>query len=194
MPASQSDRFEKLEVTSATELGDWLETNHTRQEAVWLVTFKKHVPDAYVSTQEALDELLCFGWVDGVRRKLDDDRTMQLISPRRTQYWAKSYKERAARLIAEGRMRPAGLASIERSKANGSWDFMNDVDALIQPTDLDEVLSQHPPAAAEFAAFPVSYRRNALRWIKLAKTDQTRRKRLEQLAQLAAEGGRVKNL
>ena len=79
---------------------------------------------------------MAFGWIDGIRRKLDDDRTMQLISPRKVQHWAKSYKDRAARLIEEGRMQAPGLASIEAGKASGLWSFMDDVDALIVPEDL----------------------------------------------------------
>jgi uncharacterized protein YdeI (YjbR/CyaY-like superfamily) len=94
-----------------------------------------------------LDEVLCFGWIDGIARKLDDDRTMQLLSPRRVQHWAKSYKDRAARLIQEGRMHPAGLKAIEEAKREGLWDVMNDVDALVIPDDLATALDARPPAA-----------------------------------------------
>ncbi len=97
-----SERFPHVEVTSASELRAWLLDNHERDEAVWLVTDKKAVPERYVSTQQVLDELVAFGWIDGIRRAVDDERTMQLISPRRTQPWAKSYRDRAERLIAEG--------------------------------------------------------------------------------------------
>ncbi len=183
-----------MEIRSAGELRAWLLANHTGAESVWLVTFKKHIGDAYVSVDEILDELLCFGWVDGVRRKLDDDRTMQLISPRRTQYWAKSYKDRAARLIAADRMHYSGLAAIEESKRNGLWDFMDDVDALLAPGDLEAALSDDARAAARFAAFPPSYRRNVLRWLKLAKTPSTRDTRIKQIVQTSAQNERIRNL
>ena len=188
------DSSERIQIESAAQLRVWLEEHHSQDESVWLVTFKRSVPDAFVSVPEILDELLCFGWIDGVRRKLDEDRTMQLISPRRTQYWAKSYKDRAARLIAEGRMKRPGLQAIEAAKQSGLWDFMDDVDALIAPDDLVEALAKHPSAAKNFASLPPSYRRNALRWLKLAKTRETRIKRLEQIAALAAENQRVRNL
>ena len=114
------DHLERIEVSSSAQLRGWLLDHHDQDDGVWLVTFKKSHGDRYVSRDEVLDELVSFGWTDGARRKLDDDRTMQLISPRRTQYWAKSYKDRAATLIAEDRMHDAGLRSIEQSKAAGS--------------------------------------------------------------------------
>lgn len=131
----KTENFEKVELSSGEELRAWLLENHQQEESIWLVTFKKHVTGKYLSTGEVLDELLCFGWIDGIRRKLDEDRTMQLIGPRRMQHWAKTYKDRAARLIEEDKMMPAGYKSIEVSKQNGMWNFMDDVDALIKPAD-----------------------------------------------------------
>ncbi len=104
----KTDAFEKVHIESAAELRSWLSKNYSSTASVWIVTWKKHTGSRYVSTNEILDELLCFGWIDGIRRKLDDDRTMQLISQRRVQHWAGSYKERAARLVAEGRMEAPG--------------------------------------------------------------------------------------
>jgi uncharacterized protein YdeI (YjbR/CyaY-like superfamily) len=111
-------------------------------------------------------------------RKIDDQRVMQLISRRRVQHWAQSYKDHAARFIAENRMQPAGIAAIERSKRAGLWDAMADVDALIVPDDLANALDAAPPARTHFDGFAPSYRRNVLRWIKLAKTQPTRAKRV----------------
>ena len=136
----KTENFEQVEITSGQELRQWLEAHHQQEEAVWIVTYKKVVLEKYVSTSEVLDELLCYGWIDGIRRKLDEKRTMQLISPRRKQHWAKTYKERAAKLEAEGKMQEAGRQAIERSKREGLWNFMDDVDALIKPKDLIEAL------------------------------------------------------
>lgn len=136
----KTENFEKVEVASQEELRMWLEKNHSQEESVWFVTYKKEVPDKYISTSEVLDELLCFGWIDGIRRKLDDTRTMQLISPRKTQHWTKTHKDRAQKLIDADLMQPAGFASIEAGKKSGLWHFMDDVDALIIPRDLTEVL------------------------------------------------------
>ena len=90
----------RVEVDSVAALRRWFETNHAQTESIWLVTYKKRVPEKYVSVQEVLDEALCFGWMDGRRKKLDEERTMQLLSPRKAQHWARSYKLRAEKLIA----------------------------------------------------------------------------------------------
>lgn len=173
-----TEGFAQVEVRSPIELRDWLVSHHGQAESVWLVTWKKKPGAPYVSVAEVLDELIAFGWIDGIRRKLDDDRTMQLISPRRHQLWAKTYKDRADRLLAEGRMMPAGLAAIAATQRDGLWDAMADVDALIMPPDLELALAAHPTAAERFAAAAPSYRRNVLRWIKTAQTAPTRDKRI----------------
>ena len=185
------DELERVAVASAAVLRDWLAAHHTQDESVWLVTWRKHVAGKYVSTEETLDELLAFGWIDGVRRKLDTDRTMQLIGPRKAQHWAKSYKDRVARLTKEGRMHPAGLASVERAKTSGLWSFMDDVDALVRPPDLAEALDERPAAKAYFDTCPDAYVRNILRWIKLAKSPETRATRIGKTVDASAIGERL---
>jgi len=187
----KTESFDQVEIHSAEDLRSWLAEHHSQTDSVWVVTYKKHVADKYVSTGEVLDELLCFGWIDGIRRKLDADRTMQLISPRKAHHWAQSYKDRAARLEEAGKMTEAGRAAIERSKAAGLWDFMADVDALIKPDDLVEALAAYPDATRYFDAFPPASQRFVLRWIKLAKTEKTRAKRIAEIARLAAQNERL---
>jgi len=188
----QTDNFQKVEVASSQEFRNWLEKHHQQQESVWLVTYKKSVPDKYLSTSEVLDELLCFGWIDGIRRKLDETRTMQLISPRKVEHWAKSYKDRAAKLIREGKMQEPGLRSIALSKQAGLWDFMEDVDKLIVPQDLLEALRKKEGAEDFFHTINDSSKRFVLRWIKLAKTEKTRASRVEKIAGLSAKGEKLK--
>ena len=165
--------------------------HHTQNASVWLVTFKKAEKHKYVSRGEVLDELLCFGWIDGIRRKLDDKRTMQLISPRKVQHWAKSYKDRASKLISEGRMKAPGLESIEQSKVNGLWNFMDDVDNLIIPDDLTNELSKNQDALEFFRGINDSSKRFVLRWIKLAKTESTRKRRIDKIAHLSSKGEKL---
>ncbi|HAA10262.1 MAG TPA: hypothetical protein DCE41_00665 [Cytophagales bacterium] len=186
-----TENFAQVEIYSSEDLRDWLQEHHTQADGVWLVTYKKSKPDRYVSTSQVLDELLCFGWIDGVRRKLDEHRTMQLISPRRVQHWAKTYKDRAARLIQEGKMHDAGHRAIDVSKENGLWDFMNDVDNLILPGDLEKALAEKPPADAFFRSINDSSKRNALRWLKLSKTERTRKSRITKLVLLSAQGEKL---
>jgi uncharacterized protein YdeI (YjbR/CyaY-like superfamily) len=191
---TKTENFEQVEVSSAQQLRDWLIKNHAQKESIWLVTYKKNVLDKYVSTDEVLDELLCFGWIDGIRRKLDLDRTMQLIAPRKVEHWAQTYKDRFEKLEKLNRIHSAGFESVAAAKASGLWDFMDDVDALLPPLDLIKCLEEHPPASQNFEAFAKSNKRFILRWIKLAKTTETRQKRILLTATLAAENKKIPGL
>ena len=187
----KTENFEQVVVENQAALRKWLSEHHQQEASVWLVTYKKSVKEKYVSREEVLDELLCFGWIDGIRRKRDENTSMQLIAPRKAQHWAKSYKERAAKLLEEGKMHAAGQASIDRGKASGLWHFMDDVDALILPEDLKSALKALPPAATFFDSINPSSKRFVLRWIKLAKTEKTRKSRILKIAQLAAKGEKL---
>ncbi|MEM7484151.1 MAG: YdeI/OmpD-associated family protein [Bacteroidota bacterium] len=185
------EKFEKITVESQEELRDWLLDNYKQEDSVWLVTYKKSVPVKYISTGQVLDELLCFGWIDGVRKKLDEKRTMQLILPRQVQYWSRSYKNRAARLIEEGLMHESGLKSITISKESGLWNFMDDVDDLIIPNDLFKALKSKKRAFGFFDAINDSSKRFVLRWLKLSKTDKTRTNRIERIVTLSSKGKKL---
>ncbi|SLN50329.1 YdeI/OmpD-associated family protein [Pseudooctadecabacter jejudonensis] len=178
--------MDDLEITTPDALWDWLDKNAAQPDSLRLITWKKHHPDKYVGREDVLDALLAHGWIDGRRFVVDDDRTAQLISPRKQQAWSQSYKDRIARLEAEGRMHPQGAAVVAAGKASGLWDFFADVDALIVPDDLAVTLDQ-----AKWDILPPSYRRNVLRWIKLAKTDKTRAKRVAEAAEATAQGRRI---
>lgn len=185
-----TEGFAQVEVRSADDLRAWLLAHHGQAESVWLVTWKKAPGAPYVSVQEVLDELIAFGWIDGLRRKRDDGRTMQLISPRRQQAWAASYKQRAERLEAEGRMHPAGRAAIAAAKAAGRWFETAEVDALVVPEDLAAALRVQPVAEVFFLGAAPSYRRNVLRWVHGAKRNETRIARIKQIVE--ASGRREK--
>jgi len=187
----KTENFEQVVIENQAALREWLLEHHQQEASVWLVTYKKSEKEKYVSREEVLDELLCFGWIDGIRRKRDEKTSMQLIAPRKAQHWAKSYKERAAKLMEEGKMHAAGQASIDRGKASGLWHFMDDVDALILPEDLKSALKALPPAATFFDSINPSSKRFVLRWIKLAKTEKTRKSRILKIAQLAAKGEKL---
>ena len=187
----KTENFEQVVVESQAALRKWLLEHHKQEASVWLVTYKKSEKEKYVSREEVLDELLCFGWIDGIRRKRDEKTSMQLIAPRKAQHWAKSYKERVAKLIEEGKMHSAGLAAIAAGKASGLWHFMDDVDALIVPEDLKKALHNLEGAEHFFESINPSSKRFVLRWIKLAKTEKTRTNRILKVAQLAAKGEKL---
>jgi len=115
----KTENFDQVEVSSSTQLREWLQNNHKQKDSIWLVTFKKETKEKYVSVQEVLDELLCFGWIDGIRRKLDEKRTMQLISPRKVEHWTKTYKDRYSKLESKGLIENAGKETVLRSIING---------------------------------------------------------------------------
>jgi uncharacterized protein YdeI (YjbR/CyaY-like superfamily) len=187
----KTEHFEKVEVKSPEELRQWLLDNHTQKESIWLVTYKKTEGAKYVSREEVLDELLCFGWIDGIRRKLDETRTMQLIAPRKVQHWAKTYKDRAQKLMDENRMHEAGLQSIQAGKESGLWNFMDDVDNLVIPDDLNAALQKLDGARDFFDQINDSSKRFVLRWIKLAKTEKTRKNRIKKIAHLSSIGEKL---
>ena len=191
MGAIKTENFARLEISAAQELWHWLDENHRQDESIWLVTFKKHHASRFVGRDEVLDALIAYGWIDGIRRAVDVDRTMQLISKRRVQHWSASYKERASRLSAEGLMQAPGLESIKAGKENGLWDYMADVDALIWPDDLKEALQSDAKAQSYFDTCPPAYMRNVLRWIKLAKTAPTRAKRIATVVSTCAMNERI---
>jgi uncharacterized protein YdeI (YjbR/CyaY-like superfamily) len=184
------EKFPKIEVASPDELWAWLSTHHAQPDSVWLVTWKASDRDRYVPREEVLDALIAHGWIDGRRLKLDDTRTMQLISPRKQQAWAQSYKLRAARLEAEGRMHPAGRAAVLQGQQSGLWYDSDPVDALVDPDDLIQALVAAGGRGWWLSAAP-SYRRNVLRWIAGAKRPETRQDRINKVASLAGKGEKV---
>jgi uncharacterized protein YdeI (YjbR/CyaY-like superfamily) len=187
MGTISGDRFLEVEVRSVDELHAWLVGHHAQAEGIWLITYKKHVPEKRVTHEELLDQLVAYGWCDGRMMRIDGERVMQHISPRRTQPWARSYKQRAERLIDQGRMRPSGMASVEDAKRTGMWDAMNDVDDLIVPDDLAVEL-QRLDAMTTYESFSPSTRRNILRWIAHAKRPDTRARRIQRVADDASRG------
>ena len=187
----ETDKFEKFEITNAAQLRAWLTDNHASTNSIWLVTYRAAHADKYVSRNEVLDELLCFHWIDGIRRKLDDDRTMQLIAPRKVQHWAKSYKDRFKTLKAAGLVHSSGLQGEQNDRQSGLWSFMDDVDALVVPGDLAQALAERQHAQENFDESAPSYRRNLLRWVKLAKTAPTRAKRVTKIVDYTSRNEKI---
>jgi uncharacterized protein YdeI (YjbR/CyaY-like superfamily) len=174
-------------VRSRAELRAWLDEHHATAKAVWLAAYRKHHPD-YMSPEEGTEELLCWGWINSTPRALDADRSMILIAPRNpASAWSAVNKALVEKARASGAMTPAGEAKIAEAQANGMWDFLNDVDALIDPADLTQALDV-TGTAAFWSAQPRSIRRGALEWIKMAKTPDTRAKRIRDVTDSAAQG------
>jgi uncharacterized protein YdeI (YjbR/CyaY-like superfamily) len=170
----------------------WLAANHATAAGVWLVTFKKATGRPRVEYAEAVEEALCFGWVDSLARRIDDERSRLLFTPRkRGSGWSRPNKERVERLLAAGLMTPAGLVVVEAARADGSWSALDDVENLVEPGDLRAALDADPEARRNWDGFPRSARRGILEWISTAKRAETRAKRVEETARLAAQGIRA---
>lgn len=170
----------------------WLELRHTQSEGVWLITNKKAAGKPRLEYEEAVEEALCFGWIDSKANKLDAERSMLWIAPRRPgSGWSRLNKTRIEKLIAAGKMAPAGLAKIEAAKQDGSWYALDAVENLVIPLDLEQALAANSAAAAYFEAFPRSVKRGILEWIVNAKLPETRAKRIEETARLAANNIRA---
>ena len=170
----------------------WLEANHTRPDGIWLITYRRATGKATFTYEQAVEEALCYGWIDGHTKTLDEERGMQWFAPRRAgSVWARSNKERVARLIADGRMTPAGQAKIDAAQADGTWALWDSVDSLAVPDDLAAALAGYPDARANFDAFPRSARHAILGWIAAAKRPETRAKRIAETARLAQDNVRA---
>lgn len=170
----------------------WLDQNHTRAEGVWLISYKKATGLPRVEYDDAVEEALCFGWIDSRANKLDDQRSMLWFAPRKPRTgWSKLNKERVERLMAAGLITAAGLAKIEAAQQDGSWAALDAVEALEVPPDLAAALAEYAAAGGHFNAFPRSVKRGILEWIASAKTDATRAKRVAETARLAEENKRA---
>lgn len=170
----------------------WLEQNHTRPNGVWMISYKKAVGKPYVTYGEAVEEALCFGWIDSKGNKLDDERTMLWFTPRKPRTgWSKPNKERIARLLAAGLMAEAGQAKIDAAQQDGSWSALDAVEALEIPPDLAAALATYESAQTHFEAFPRSVKRSILVWVVSAKTPATRARRIEETARLAQDNQRA---
>ena len=178
--------MQEVEVRSLADLRAWLAANHQQTESVWMVTWKKHT-DHYMAYGDAIDELLCWGWVDSVTGKVDEDRSKLRISPRNPRSaWSAVNKEKVARMRAEGRMQPSGETMIEIAKQNGMWEFLDDVERLEVPDDLADALGDLRSVWDE--DWPRSVKRGTLEWIKTAKTAPTRAKRIADVVESAGKG------
>ena len=169
----------------------WLEKNHSTAPGIWMIYYKKETGKRKFDMADAVEEALCFGWIDSVAQKLDDERSMQKFTPRKPKsIWSKINKKRIEKLIEQKLMKPAGLATIERAKENGSWDTLNSSDLHADnnsmPDELKKALSKNKKAMANFLAFSPSYRKRFLFWIDSAKTPGTKAVRIKQTLLMAA--------
>lgn len=169
----------------------WLKKNHASSPGVWMAYFKKSSSKQTLTVAEAVEEALCFGWIDSTQRKLDEERAILTFTPRKPRsVWSQINKERIKRLIETGEMTEAGLAKINEAKKNGSWDSLNNSDHHTNnnsiPEDLAKAFNKNKKALENFKGFAPSYRKRFLSWIDSAKRPETREARVKQTVLMAA--------
>ena len=170
----------------------WLEEHHLTEQGIWLIIYKKDSGTPSVYYPEAVDEALCFGWIDSKPNKRDEESYYQYFSKRNPKSnWSGVNKAKVERLLAENLMHPSGLEMMEEAKRLGTWTALDEITQGIEPSDLRRALDETDLARAYWDAFPFSTRRGILEWIFNAKTPATRLKRIEETVGLAAQNIRA---
>jgi uncharacterized protein YdeI (YjbR/CyaY-like superfamily) len=161
---------------------DWLEKHHASSSGVWLVYAKKHSGFPSLTYDDAVEEALCFGWIDSKINPIDDTFYMQVFTPRKLKSaWSASNKARVERLLAAGLMAPAGLLVVKTAKDSGSWDTWKHVDELIFPPDLEKAINANPDARRNWEAYSASRRKAVLYRLAGAKRPETRARYLQDI-------------
>jgi len=170
------------------EWRNWLDEYGAREKAVCLILYHKKSKTPCIDYKESIEHALCFGWIDSKANKRDEESSYLQFTPRKPKSnWSNVNKERVARMIAQGLMRPGGQAMIDLAKANGSWEMLADAQNAIIPWDLQKMFDKNTLASENFQRFSPSSRRMILEWITKAKKEETREKRIVQTVELAAK-------
>ena len=187
MPDYSTVAFESQEAWAA-----WLEKHHSSSEGIWIKIAKKASGTVSVTYAEAVEEALCYGWIDGQMKRLDDEFFVQKFTPRRARSkWSKINIGKVEQLIAAGKMQPAGLAEIERAQADGRWDAAYDSPSTATvPSDLEEALANQPAAKEMFDKLSSSQRYLILFSLQDAKRPETRARRIAKFVDMLARGER----
>lgn len=184
----EKEEIETFYPSTQTDWREWLQENHLSKQSVWLIYYKKKSKIPSISWSEAVDEALCFGWIDSTARPIDDEKYMQFFTKRKpNSVWSKINKDKVEKLIATGKMRQAGFESIEKAKQNGSWTILDSVEELSIPEDLEAAFQANEGSKDFFMSLSKSAKKMILYWLVSAKQQSTRQKRINEIAELAAQ-------
>ncbi|RSK46864.1 YdeI/OmpD-associated family protein [Hymenobacter rigui] len=187
--ASKLDSLPVVEAPTRAAWRAWLLENHQQPTGVWLVLYRKG--SGQLTYPEAVEEALCFGWIDSVPRKLDEERRQQYFSPRKKgSVWSALNKQRLAALEAAGQLHPAGQAKIAAARQDGSWTTLDAVEALELPPDLAAALAANEVAHRHFTAFPPSVRKMVLQRLLAVKREAIRQQHIARIVALASQNQR----
>jgi uncharacterized protein YdeI (YjbR/CyaY-like superfamily) len=181
-----NQHFEQIYLPDTISWRRWLESNHDKLNGVWLIYYKKHSGEPRVPYNEAVEEALCFGWIDSTVKRIDEDRYMQKFTPRKPRSnWSESNKSRVSHLIKEGKMTPAGMKTIEVAKANGKWDEIVEAKKeFVFSDDVLALLESNSKAYKTYQNLAPSHKKRYLQWVMSAKKPETQLKRCREMIEL----------
>jgi uncharacterized protein YdeI (YjbR/CyaY-like superfamily) len=186
------DSFNTFYPKSRSEWRQWLQSNHTSLKSVWLIIHHKDSKTHSLTYEDAVEEALCFGWIDSKPNKRDDESYYLFFAQRKPKSkWSKANRERVEKMISEGLMTESGQAMIDLAKRSGTWTALIEVQDSVIPDDLQRLFDSHKLAFNYFQLFPDSSKRIILEWILNAKRPETRRKRIEETVRLAEKNIRA---
>lgn len=170
----------------------WLEKNHETERSVWLIIYHKNSHFKSINYDEAVEEAICYGWIDSIAHNRDEESKYQYFGKRKPiSNWSKSNRERVEKMMQLGLMKPSGQKLIDMAKKSGTWEALVDVQNSVIPEGLQKQLNENKSALINFLAFPPSSKRIILEWILNAKREETRQKRIEETVRLAADNIRA---
>jgi uncharacterized protein YdeI (YjbR/CyaY-like superfamily) len=177
------------EFLDRSEWRRWLQEHHSSEKEIWVLIHKKDSGKKGLKYEEAVEEAVCFGWIDGKMQSVDDFRFRQRFSPRKKNSpWSKSNKQRAEKMIQTGKMTPAGFETISEAKRNGKWDTAYSSSMVPSvPKDLEEALKKNGLSWMNFKSYSNSTKLQCIYWVNNAKKDETRRKRIANLVMKAGQ-------
>jgi uncharacterized protein YdeI (YjbR/CyaY-like superfamily) len=184
----KNENTESFYPKNQQEWRQWLEENHVSKQSVWVIYYKKSTKIDTITWSDAVDEALCFGWIDSTAKSVDAETFKQFFCKRKpNSVWSKINKEKVRLLIEKGLMTQAGYDSIEKAKQNGSWTILDEVEELIIPDDLEKEFDTQPGSKDFFLSLSKSARKAILQWLVLAKQQETRQKRIAEIVTQAAQ-------
>ncbi|MEE9166990.1 MAG: YdeI/OmpD-associated family protein [Candidatus Neomarinimicrobiota bacterium] len=182
-----------LYVTNRKDWRAWLGKNQGKENEIWLVYYKKHTEKPTIPYDDAVEEALCFGWIDSIIRRVDDEKYMRKFTPRKDRsIWSELNKKRVQKMIKQGLMTEAGSTKIREARRNGYWDRLSPViDIQRAPADFKSALSSNKKASEYYQSLAPSYKKQYIGWIVSAKREETRKRRVKEAIKFLARNKKL---
>lgn len=186
--------MKQVHVTTRSQWRQWLAANHDQEkDGVWLVFHKKSTGEPSLGYEESVEEALCFGWIDSIIKRIDDDRYCRKFTPRKDDSaWSDTNKQRVEKVTREGRMTEFGQVKVDAAKDSGRWVIdLRPVISMDVPQELSEALDRNRSARDFFEKLAPTYRKHFIGWVVMAKRPETRAKRIQESVTLLAKGKKL---